>query len=364
MVTTASIVARQGWIIPEPFAIPPTVKPAPWATDSFACVSVVRIASAASAPPSSASAIRLDAGEDAVERQRLADDARGEDEHLRRLEAELRGGGRRGRARVVEAALAGGRVRDAGVGDDRLRLRLLEMLARDDDGRRLHAVRGEHPGAGRGHERAHEREIDAVLADAAVHGAGDEALGGGDAHTSTPARRRPAVSSRPSARFAFWIAWPAAPLPRLSSAQTTIVVPVEPSVKTPISAASVPCTRASSGVVPAGQDAHDGAAGVGVHEQRAHVAVRLDVARGEEPAAHGEEVRNEADREAERLRDLGRVPVRSDGVRRDVLEDEARVRARLQLAARTGDARLRVDDDAAGSIAPAIGASASRAAVA
>ena len=34
-----------------------------------------------------------------------------------------------------------------------------------------------------------------------------------------PASRSPAVSSRPSARFAFWTAWPAAPLPRLSSAQ-------------------------------------------------------------------------------------------------------------------------------------------------
>ena len=54
---------------------------------------------------------------------------------------------------------------------------------------------------------------------------GDEPLRGGDAHTSTPASRRPAVSGRPSARFAFCTAWPAAPLPRLSSAQTTIAGP-------------------------------------------------------------------------------------------------------------------------------------------
>ena len=47
-------------------------------------------------------------------------------------------------------------------------------------------------------------------------------LRGGDAHTSTPVRRRPAVSSSPSARFAFCTALPAAPLPRLSIAQTTI----------------------------------------------------------------------------------------------------------------------------------------------
>ncbi len=49
--TTASIVARFGWIIPEPFVMPPTVKPSPCATAVFACVSVVRIASAASSPP-------------------------------------------------------------------------------------------------------------------------------------------------------------------------------------------------------------------------------------------------------------------------------------------------------------------------
>ena len=73
------------------------------------------------------------------------------------------------------------------------------------------------------HERAHEREVAlAALADARSARRRDEALGGGDAHTSTPASRRPSVSSSPSARFAFCIACPAAPLPRLSSAQITI----------------------------------------------------------------------------------------------------------------------------------------------
>ena len=43
--------ASCGWIIPEPFAIPPTTKPSPCATASFAYVSVVMIAVAASAPP-------------------------------------------------------------------------------------------------------------------------------------------------------------------------------------------------------------------------------------------------------------------------------------------------------------------------
>jgi hypothetical protein len=36
-----------------------------------------------------------------------------------------------------------------------------------------------------------------------VHAGRDEPLCGGDAQTRTPWRRRPAVSSRPSARFAF-----------------------------------------------------------------------------------------------------------------------------------------------------------------
>ena len=51
MVRTASIVASCGWIIPEPFAIPPTENPSSETADSFVRVSVVRIASAAAGPP-------------------------------------------------------------------------------------------------------------------------------------------------------------------------------------------------------------------------------------------------------------------------------------------------------------------------
>ena len=56
MVTTASIVASRGWIIPAPFAIPPTVKPSCEASAVFGPLSVVRIASAAGGPPSGESA--------------------------------------------------------------------------------------------------------------------------------------------------------------------------------------------------------------------------------------------------------------------------------------------------------------------
>ena len=41
-----------GAIMPQPLAIPPMVKPSPWTTASLGLVSVVRIASAASVPPS------------------------------------------------------------------------------------------------------------------------------------------------------------------------------------------------------------------------------------------------------------------------------------------------------------------------
>ncbi len=54
--TTASIVASRGWIIPAPFAIPPTTNPSPSTAACLGQRSVVRIAFAAPSPPSGASA--------------------------------------------------------------------------------------------------------------------------------------------------------------------------------------------------------------------------------------------------------------------------------------------------------------------
>ena len=97
-----------------------------------------------------------------------------------------------------------------------------------------------------------------------------------------------------------------------------------------------------------GQDAHRRRGRVGGLEQGARLArVRLDVGRRDEPAPDGEEMRDEADGEAERLRDLRLVLVSPDLVGRDVLEHRAGVRARLEGLARAGDARLGVDDHAA-----------------
>ena len=60
VVTTASIVASRGWIMPAPFAMPPTVNPAPTTELCFGPRSVVRIASAAApAPVHAESACRI-----------------------------------------------------------------------------------------------------------------------------------------------------------------------------------------------------------------------------------------------------------------------------------------------------------------
>ncbi len=239
--------------------MPPTVKPVPRAIASFARVSVVMIASAAVEPPqrescsdalrTPASTLSIGSGWPMTPVERI--------EHLLRRDAEHPAGLGRGRARVGDALHARRRVGDAGVDDDRLRLRQLEMLARDDDRRRLHAVRGEHAGARGGLERADEREVAAaVLADAAVDAARRRSpLAAVTLMTQTELRCElggRAVSSSPRARFAFCSAWPAAPLPRLSSAQTTTARPVARSSKSAISAASVCCTRASSGATPSG----------------------------------------------------------------------------------------------------------------
>ena len=68
------------------------------------------------------------------------------------------------------------------------------MLTRDDDGRRLHAVRGEHRRTRRATRRADEREVERLATDAAVDTRSDEAARSGDAHTRIPLRRSPAVS--------------------------------------------------------------------------------------------------------------------------------------------------------------------------
>src|SRR4051812_1204757 len=97
-----------------------------------------------------------------------------------------------------------------------------------------------------------------------------------------------------------------------------------------------------------GQDPHGRRACVRGLDQVAPVAVDLRVARRDQPAAHGQQVRDEADRVAERAGDLGCVLVAPDPVRRHVLEHEPRVRAGLQLAPGARHPGLRVHHDRAG----------------
>jgi hypothetical protein len=57
----------------------------------------------------------------------------------------------------------------------------------------------------------------------------------------------------------FWMAWPAAPLTRLSTAAATTTVPVRESSATPTSQTFAPVTRFASGMTPGGSARTNGA---------------------------------------------------------------------------------------------------------
>ena len=170
---------------------------------------------------------RPDTGEHAVHRQRRPDDAGGKHHDLGRLchgaehvlvlqRTEIRFG-------VLLAARPGRCVRDASVDDDRLRLGLGEVPFGHDHGRCLHPVRRPHGRPDCPLRRPDQREVEPRPPDTRGDARRYEPPRRGHAHTSTPERRSPSVSPKPKRRLAFWIACPAAPLPRLSIAHTTIV---------------------------------------------------------------------------------------------------------------------------------------------
>ena len=197
-----------------------------------------------------------------------------------------------------------------------------QVALRHDDRRRLHAVLRPHRGAGAVAERADHGEVLLLAPNACMHPRRGEALRCGDAHTSTPFSRNPAVSSRPSARFAFCTAWPAAPLPRLSSAQMTIEVPValvgEDADLRSVGALHARKLRRHA----VRQHTDDRARCVGILEQRANVGVGLHVTRREQAAPHGKQVRHEADRDS---RAAARSRVRG-GARRPRTARDSRAR--------------------------------------
>ncbi len=161
-----------------------------------------------------------------------------------------------------------------------------------------------------------------------------------------PESRSPAVSGRPSARFAFCTAWPGGALAEVVERADDDPGPGRAVGEDADLGAVGALDARELGRDPLRQHGHGGRCGVRRLERLAQIGGRGHVTGREQPALHRQQVRDEADREAERLRDLGRVLMRPDLVRRDVLEHGGRVRGRLQRPPGAGDARLRVDDDA------------------
>ncbi len=126
-----------------------------------------------------------------------------------------------------------------GVDDDGARAPVGQVLPREHDRRRGQAAARERPGGHCGAVARHERQVGrARVLDAAGHAGGPEAARKADAdavfhrHTPSPSAVRPAPSSRPSTRLAFWSACPPAPLTRLSIAAAQIAVCVRSSIQT------------------------------------------------------------------------------------------------------------------------------------
>ena len=123
-------------------------------------------------------------GEHLLERERNPDHAGREDDDLLRAKVEHRRRLGRRALRVGDSALARGRVRDARVHHDGLRLRELEMPARDDDGRGLHTVRRPYRRANRWRHRADEREVARRASDPGLDPACDESTSRRHGHDS------------------------------------------------------------------------------------------------------------------------------------------------------------------------------------
>ena len=224
------------------------------------------------------------------------------------------------------------------VGDD---------LLRPEDRVGLRTVRREHRRCRVRRAAVHdEGEIERAGAlDAGGDAGGLEAGWRGDGHGATPFTGRPVDSARPSAMFADWMAAPAVPFTRLSTAVTTTTRPATSSTARPMSAVFAPSTSAVRGNWPVGQQLHEQLAGVGVLPGVAHrrgIRAGHDAGRRrrEDAARHRHDDGRERDgrlrgaRPAQRLRDLGDVPVHAaHRVRVRRTEDLAAEQVRLQALA-------------------------------
>ena len=133
---------------------------------------------------------------------------------------------------VVAAGLSGRGVRVPGVEHDRRGRAVTEMRSAHLHRGSAREVRREDA---RGRDRPAIRGCDqgeigrAGRLDAARHATRLEACRCRDTHGISPRSGRPVGSGSPRTRFAAWIAWPAAPFTRLSSAAIASTVPVRAS---------------------------------------------------------------------------------------------------------------------------------------
>ena len=101
-----------------------------------------------------------------------------------------------------------------------------------------------------------------------------EPCGCGDAHGATPFTVRARSSGRPSAMFMDWMAAPAVPLTRLSTAVTTTTRSAARSIARPISAVLAPSDVGGAGEAALGQQLHEGLVGVRALPRLADLARR------------------------------------------------------------------------------------------
>ncbi len=166
----------------------------------------------------------VDAGQEAVDRQADADQARGADGHLGGVRA---GGPRRAlhrRLRVGGALRPRTGVGAPGVEDDGGDPPVREHAPRPADGRGLHPAGGADAGGGPGRAQVHHQRQVGIpgLLDPGGDAAREESPGSSHAHGATPFVDRPSHSGRPRAAFMLCTAPPAVPLVRLSIALTQI----------------------------------------------------------------------------------------------------------------------------------------------
>src|SRR5699024_4969224 len=162
--------------------------------------------------------------------------------------------------RGLEPEGPGEAVGAARVEDDRLDDAVRDDLLRPDDRVGLRSVRREDGGADLLRAAVDdERDVGLSCALETRRDAGRGESGGRrDAHGATPSTGRAVVSSRPSARVIDWMAAPAVPFARLSTAVTTTTRFAERSIASPISAVFAPVTSAVRGKRPAGSSCTNG----------------------------------------------------------------------------------------------------------